>query len=361
MSTMQTKLSAFQQETLNHVEHWASKMEPSSLYLAISPGDDHPGTWSDIDSGEFEDFALASADVLRERVQAVGHAHAQWLACTQACLQAMGKQMDELRRLLVSKVGLCTALYTDTSELLDQLAKQMQSLRDQNAIDEALEVQLAPLREVNAAAVILDEHTWRDDAPHSPSHPLVAVLASLDRSAKHLHERPHWANSAIHLAKINAMRGRTLALIAALITKSLDSLAAKAAARLSQSPIPTPPNRSRKSTPSAAGDSREGGDCAASSMDGSVFRQPHDHAEQPCSRRAAREKLEMELLFFRFRELATILCVAHFSICGASACIPALFCRSLDPTTILISLYPVELANSPWFPPRSRDVLSFLT
>ena len=113
-----------------------------------------------------------------------------------------------MRAQLDGKAALCASLRGETSELLAKLEAEMAAAREQQALREALQAQLAPLEEARAVGQVLDQQSWRDDAPHSASHPLVMALSQLDASAAHLQAHAHWTNSAVHLAQVHAMSVR---------------------------------------------------------------------------------------------------------------------------------------------------------
>ena len=308
-------LSASQQDALRHLElavARASTFEESDAVedydcrstsgscglVAHSEGNPDGAVRS---AAELEAFSRRAELALRERSHAVNHSHLKRLVDQRACCADIVAQSDKLHARLEGKAAECAALRTDTSEMLSQLGVQMRSLREQAALNEALQAQLAPLEEAKAIGAILDKHSWRDDTPHTPEHPLVVALGTLDASVGHLQAHAHWANSAVHLAQVRSLRARTLRLVASLALRPLDAMTTSVAAELAQQPAAG--GEGAVETGSAA-------DCtavhaASSSTAASGTNLPEVRkAVEGAAPVAAREALETEVLYLRYRELA---------------------------------------------------------
>ena len=115
-----------------------------------------------------------------------------------------------MRAQLDGKATECATLRSASSDLLERFGKRVEAHREEQALQAALRQQLAPLEEARAVSVTLERHAWRDDAPHSPSHPLVSALEQLDKAAKHLREHSYWTNSATHLAQATPSSPETM-------------------------------------------------------------------------------------------------------------------------------------------------------
>ena len=262
--------------------------------------------------GDLEAFVLRIDAITRKDLYELDHAELRRLKGMHDCCVRVATGADELRRRLDEKARECALMRGTASEMLAEVGTQMRSLREQAAINEALHAQLAPLEEAKAVGATLDRLAWRDDAPHSPAHPLVQALATLDKSARHLQAHAHWTNSAVHLAQVNALRARALRLAAALVTRPLDALMLAATAQLAQPAQPAQPAAAGKSTVIAAD---IGGSAGAGVGAGATAAPPSTatvdglgSAAEPSatseSATAAREALETEILYLRFRELA---------------------------------------------------------
>jgi hypothetical protein len=262
--------------------------------------------------GDLEAFVLRIDAITRKDLYELDHAELRRLKGMHDCCVRVATGADELRRRLDEKARECALMRGTTSEMLAEVGTQMRNLREQAAINEALHAQLAPLEEAKAVGATLDRLAWRDDTPHSPAHPLVQALATLDKSARHLQAHAHWTNSAVHLAQVNALRARALRLAAALVTRPLDALTLAATAQLAQLAQPAQPAAAGKSTAIAAD---IGGSAGAGAGAGATAAPPSSatvdglgSAAAPIatseSAAAAREALETETLYLRFRELA---------------------------------------------------------
>ena len=185
-------------------------------------------------AGDLEEFSLRAEATMRERRHAPEHAHMGRLRAQHECSTALAQQAAELREQLESRAAQCADLRGETSQLLSALTADMVAAREQAALRAALREQLAPLEEARAVGAVLDQHAWRDDTPHQASHPLVRALAQLDASAADLTAHSHWANSAVHLAQVHAMRVRALGLVAGLVVQPLEALTGAVAAKLAQ-------------------------------------------------------------------------------------------------------------------------------
>ena len=319
-------LSARQLDALRHLEAWASRndeapapsqqqhytMGPAGALIA-HPEADTPSTVEVVDSmGALESFALRAEALMQERRHAPDQAQLRQLDAQRECAAALEAHCDSMRAQLDGKATECAALRSASSDLLERFGKRVEAHREEQALQAALRQQLAPLEEARAVSVTLERHAWRDDAPHSPSHPLVSALEQLDKAAKHLREHSYWTNSATHLAQVLATRARALSMVATLITRPIDSLTAAAALRLA-----APPPAQQKPAPAATaaqgggeatatageaevgGGEAGGGEAGGGEAGGAVV----DESEA----RARREAVEGEVLYLRYRALAALL------------------------------------------------------
>ena len=343
--TDRAPLLASQQEALRHLEIWASRAEddvsdgaaeveasvfcytigPSGALVAHGEAEAPPSSATPVRSaGDLEEFAMRAEVVLRDRRHSTDRAHHRRLVKQHELADAITTHAEDLLVQLKERAGQCASLRGETSELLSNLATQMRNLREQAALTEALQAQLAPLEDAKAVGTILDQHAWRDDAPHSPTHPLVRALATLDASARHLQAHAHWANSAVHLAQVNALRARSLRLVGSMITRPLEALtsaaliemvsgASKLAAAGAQAAPPGGATAQAGSAggaasdavnPPTAGASGEGASGEGGSGEGGMPQVKESVEESVLgSAQSAHESLEMEVLYLRYRGL----------------------------------------------------------
>ena len=319
-------LSARQLDALRHLEAWASRNEeapapPQQLHYSMGPAGaliahpepDTPSTVEAVDSmGALESFAMRAEALMQERRHAPDREQLQQLDAQRECAAALEAHCDSMRAQLDGKATECATLRSASSDLLERFGKRVEAHREEQALQAALRQQLAPLEEARAVSVTLERHAWRDDAPHSPSHPLVSALEQLDKAAKHLREHSYWTNSATHLAQVLATRARALTMVATLITKPIDSLTAAAALRLA-----APPPSQQKPAPAAAA-AQTGGETTATAAEAEVGGSEAGGSEagggeaggaavDESEARARREAVEGELLYLRYRALAALI------------------------------------------------------
>ena len=167
---------------------------------------------------ELEAFVLDAGNALRARAQAE---HARELGRLQAqheCCEELSRRSTLTREQLEGAAAECARVRRETAPMLAESEAQARRRREEEALEDALNEQLKPLREARAVAAQLE--AGFDDAPaHSEAHPLVAALRVLDRSEAHLAERPHWRDSSKYAAELNTLRCRVLRLAAAHVSR----------------------------------------------------------------------------------------------------------------------------------------------
>lgn len=319
-------LSGRQLDCLRHLEAWASQADdlpsgpPERCYTLGADGDlvahdddaDAPANaLAPIDSmAALEQFALLAQARMCEWQLAPEKAQLRRLEAEAERAAEAEVECAALRAQFEATAAECDALGVSSSALLAQVSSQYTSQREEDALQEALRQQLAPLEESKAVSAVLDQRAWRDDAPHAPSHPLLQCLVRLDAAADHLREHAFWANSATHLAQVLATRARALGIVAAVVKGPLDALTIAAAARLA---APTPaPTQPTPPTPKAGGDVSGNGEAKAAVGDGalndgappSATAAPHATAVA-ADDGARREAIETEVLYVRYRALAS--------------------------------------------------------
>ena len=215
---------------------------------------------------ELEAYVLDAGKTLRARSQALHVRELERLQAQQDCCEELSRRSTLTLEQLQSAAEECERVKRETAPMLAESEAQVRRRREEEALEDALNEQLKPLREARAVAQQL-EAGFDDAAAHSTSHPVVAALRVLDRSEAHLAERPHWRDSSKYASELNTLRCRVLRLAAAHVNRPvlalLSQLLAEQRAAAAAAAAPAATNRRDEAAAGAAAGGAEATTAAA--------------------------------------------------------------------------------------------------
>ena len=218
---------------------------------------------------ELEAYVLDAGRALRARSQALHVWELERLQAQQDCCEELSRRSTLTLEQLQSAAEECERVKRETAPMLAESEAQVRRRREEEALEDALNEQLKPLREARAVAQQL-EAGFDDTAAHSTSHPVVAALRVLDRSEAHLAERPHWRDSSKYASELNTLRCRVLRLAAAHVNRPVLALLSQLLAeqRAAAAAAAAAPAATNRRDDEAAGGAVEGGAEAATAAAG---------------------------------------------------------------------------------------------